>query len=110
MKVNKSVDATDDLIDLICEEEKKSSKEYWGVVNYFPKKDYPERPFMKKINESISANDELMEELDNLHNEQAKKLNDKPNIVYVIAMTALLGGSGVALWLVWDLVALVWGE
>lgn len=85
-------------------------KKYWGAVNYLPKNNYPERPFMKKVNESISANEELMEEFDNLHNEQAKKLNDKPGVAYVIAVTVLLGGSGVALWFVWDLILLVWGE
>jgi|TARA_Y100000310_G_scaffold127848_3_gene126997 hypothetical protein len=59
MKINKSVDATNDLIELLCEEE---------------------------INKKDS------------------------DVVYVIAVTALLGISGVALWLVWDLVLLVLGE
>ncbi len=58
MKVNKSVDATDDLIELLCEEE---------------------------IDKSDS------------------------DVVFVIAMTMLLGFSGAALWLVLDLVVLGWG-
>ena len=60
---------------------------------------------MKRVNKSVDATNDL---IDLLCEEEINKRDS--DVGFVIAVTALLGGSGVALWVVWDLIALVWGE
>jgi len=78
----------------------KTNKEYWGEVNYQPKNDYPERPFMKKVNESICANDELIDLICETVEEDNEKEN---NVVCMIALTVLVFVAVVGLFVAWEL-------
>jgi hypothetical protein len=59
-----------------------------------------------KVNESIDCTSEAVDVICEVVKEDSKKGND---IVYAIAMAVLISVSGFSLWLVWDLVLLVWG-
>jgi len=83
----------------------KTNKEYWGAINYQPKNDYPERPFMVKTNKSIDATDELIELICETVEEDNGKEND---VVYMVALTVLVFIAVAGLLVAWEIKGLWW--
>lgn len=60
-----------------------------------------------EINESVDCAEEAVDVIC----EVVKEDNDKDNdVCFIIAITTLAGGSVLSLWVIWDLIVLVWGE
>jgi hypothetical protein len=57
------------------------------------------------VNKTVEDN---FDEICDVMQEEINKKDD--DVVYVAAVTALLGVSAFSLWFVWDLIMLVWGE
>ena len=100
MKINESVDATDDLIELLCEEDLLKNFMYW----------YSEEAHPDDVNGIISKYLSEKNVVEMKVDRLADEFNNKIGIGFAVCVSVLLGVAVFGLWLVWEFIMMVVGS